>query len=60
MYRCKENRQGMRDMGQIRQRARMEANIEGVKKADSANERLAGFVMVLCIVILNRGITRYY
>ncbi len=50
----------MRDMGQIRQRARMEANIEGVKKADSANERLAGFVMVLCIVILNRGITRYY
>ena len=60
MYRCKEIRQGMRDMRQIRQRARMQANIEGVKKADSANERLAGFVMVLCIVILNRGITRYY
>ena len=60
MYRGKDNRQGMRDRGQIRQRARMQANIEGVKKADSANERLAGFVMVLCIVILNRGITRYY
>ena len=50
----------MRDMRQIRQRARKQANIEGVKNADSANERLAGFVMVLCIVILNRGITRYY
>ena len=48
------------EMRQIRQRARMQANIEGVKKADSTNERLAGFVMVLCIVILNRGITRYY
>jgi len=50
----------MRDMGQIRQRTRKEADIESVKKADSANKRLAGFVMVLCIVILNRGITRYY